>query len=50
MEFLFLDPVLYALKEKLFFNTITACAQNNSEEEMLELEGHLVCIWDSVQY
>lgn len=39
MEFLILDQILYALKEKLFFNTVTVCDQNKLEEEMLELGG-----------
>lgn len=42
MEFLILDQILYALKEKLFFNSVTAYAQNKLEEEMLELGGYSV--------
>lgn len=50
MEFFILDPVLYALEDILFFNTLTACVLNKYEEEMLELEGFLLRVQDVAKY
>lgn len=46
MEFFILDPILHALEHILFVNTLKSCSLNKHEEEMLELEGCLLCMED----
>lgn len=50
MEFLILDPVLYALEDILFVNTLIVCVLNRQEEEMLESEECLLSMLDLIKY
>lgn len=50
MEFLILDPVLYALEDILFVNTLIVCVLNRQEEEILESEGRLLSMLDLIKY
>lgn len=48
MEFFILDFVFYVLEYILFVNILKFCFLNKYEEEMLELEGCLLCMEDMI--
>lgn len=48
MEFFILDFVFYVLEFILFVNILKFCFLNKYEEEMLELEGCLLCMEDMI--